>query len=68
MPLLLVCGRLFDELVISAFRVLMILAVAPRMMRYRKTSFRGVLRDLKRFSVAFERKSETGRSSRPEVL
>jgi AhpD family alkylhydroperoxidase len=49
-------SRLLDELVISAFTVLMIIAVAPRLMRYRKTSFRGVLIDLKEFSVEFEHK------------
>ncbi len=50
-------SRLFDELFVSAFTVLMIIAVAPRMMRYRKTSFRGVLRDLQEFSIEFDSRS-----------
>lgn len=47
-------SRLLDEVVIAGLAGLMILAVAPRMMRYRKASFRGILRDLQRFSGDFE--------------
>lgn len=51
-------SRLIDEAVISAFMVLVILAVAPRIMRYRKTSFLGVFRDLAQFSEDFAQRSE----------
>jgi len=50
-------SRLIDEVAISALMVLVILGVAPRMMRYRKASFFGVLRDLARFSDEFDRRS-----------